>query len=271
MKFPLTVLLLVLLGAAGCAPPVSETAETIEVTTPAASTSPTATIDWFPATSTPSPAPTRDHTATPTPQLGLGELLLADDFSESGNWNVYQNANGSAGYGVDEFTLAVSNPKSYLISLRSRPELSNYYLEVNANPSLCIESDSYGLLLRSPNEWSYYRWVITCGGQTRLERVKDGFAVLVQDWIYSPQIRPGAGSELRLGAWLSGDQMRFYIDGIEQFSARDPVWTSGSIGFFARSEGDTPLTVNFSELSVYAVDSSSLPTRTAVPSISATQ
>jgi len=232
---------------------------------PSASPRPTETIEWFPATSTPTPVPTRDLTPSPTPALGLAELLLSDDFSQSGQMSIYKNSTGSAAYGKDEFTLAVSAARGYLTSLRSQPELSDFYLEVTANPSLCREGDSYGLLLRAANDWSYYRWVINCSSETRLERVKDGYAVLLQDWLYSAQIRPGPEVDLRLGVWLYGDQMRFYIDGVEQFSARDPVFQTGLLGFFARAGGDTPLTVNFSDLIIRAIDPSALPTSTATP------
>lgn len=270
MKRLLSALLLLIIGAAGCAPALSEAELLLETGTPTVTASPTATIDWFPATNTPSPAPTQAVTPSPTPDFGLGSMLLEDNFINTEAWTVYQTTNGSAAYGKNEFTLAVASSKTYLTSLRSQPLLGDFYLEVTANPSLCREDDSYGLLLRAANEWSYYRWVVTCDGQTRLERVKDGFAVLVQDWLYSAQIRSGSETEMRLGAWLAGGEMRFFIDDVEQFSARDPVWTNGLIGFFARAGGDTPLTVNFSGLSVYAVDASALPANTPTPAITST-
>jgi hypothetical protein len=263
-------MLLILVGAAACTPAAIEIAPVVETIIPSLTTSPTGTIDWFPATSTFTPAPTQAITTTPTPELGLGETLLTDNFSEPGQWSTFKNSNGSAAYGKNEFTLAVSTPKGYITSLRSQPILSDFYLEISVNPSLCSEGDSYGLLLRAANEWSYYRYVITCDGQVRLERVKDSFAVLVQDWLYSAQIRPGPEADLHIGVWMYRDQMRFFIDGIEQFTARDPVWTNGSLGFFARAGGETPLTVNFSDLSVRAINPSALPTRTPLGTTSVT-
>ncbi len=267
MKILHAALLLILLGAAGCAPASLEGSLLLATSTVTVTASPTATIDWFPATGTPTPAPTREITPTPTPELGLAEVLLSDDFSQRGQMEVYQKSDGSAAYGKNEFTLAVSAAKAYLTSLRSQPALDDFYLEVSANPSLCLEADSYGLLLRSVNQWSYYRWVITCGGQTRLERVKDGYAVLLQDWQYSAQIPQGPGADLRLAAWMYGSQMRFFINGSEQFRVSDPLFSSGQLGFFARAAGDTPLTVNFSLLSVRAIDPQALPTITPAPTI----
>lgn len=267
MKALRAALLLILLGASGCAPAPIDGGSFLATETATITASPSPTIEWFPATSTFTPAPTREISPTPTPSLGLAEVLLEDDFSQSGAMTVYKNAAGSAAYGKDEFTLAVSAEKGYLTSLRSQPSLGDFYLEVSANPSLCREKDSYGLLLRAANEWNYYRWVITCGGQTRLERVRDGYAVLIQDWLVSPQIRLGPGVELRLAVWMYGSQMRFFIDGVEQFSARDPLFASGAVGFFARAAGDTPLTVNFSQLSVRAIDPQALPTSSPTPGI----
>ncbi len=246
MKGLHAVLLLMILGASGCVPASIDGGTVLATETAAVSPSPSPTIEWFPATSTYTPAPTREISPTPTPSLGLAEVLLEDDFSQSGAMNVFKNAAGSAAYGKNEFTLAVAAEKGYLVSLRSQPELGDFYLEVTANPSLCRENDSYGLLLRAANEWSYYRWVITCGGQTRLERVKDGYAVLIQDWLISPQIRLGPGVDLRLAVWMYGGQMRFYIDGVEQFSARDPLFASGRVGFYARAAGEPPQSTSVS-------------------------
>ncbi|MEN4099067.1 MAG: hypothetical protein ROW52_04035, partial [Anaerolineaceae bacterium] len=40
---------------------------------------------------------------------------------------------------------------------------------------------------------------------------------------------------------------------IEQFTISDPVHSSGTLGLFARSTGDTALTVSFSDLVVTAL------------------
>ena len=44
--------------------------------------------------------------------------------------------------------------------------------------------------------------------------------------------------------------MRFFINDEYQFSVRDPLLASGRLGVFARSAGDTAVTVNFSNLVV---------------------
>lgn len=259
------ILGLLLLGLAACAPVSGQDALPAETATPTPSPTATATIVWFPPTLTPTPFPTRAVTPTAVPQLGIDRLVFSDDFSDRAAWTTFRTTTGSAAYGNAEFTLAVAAERGYLTSLRKSPELADFYLEVTASPSLCRASDSYGLLLRASDDWNYYRWVITCDGRTRLERVRNGAIVLVQDWVDSLQIPPGAPSDLSLAVWMYGPEMRFFIGDIEQFAARDPVWTAGRLGAFARAAADTPLTVSFSDLSVYALEPSAIPTTTPVP------
>ncbi len=261
----LFVLLLLMLGASACVPADESLLTPALTATSAPSSTPTATIDWFPATATPTPRPTEVILPTPTPDLMLGGELLHDDFSETGLWGTFRTTTGNATYGKERFTLAVSAPKGYLVSLRSTPELSDYYLEITASTSLCREADSYGLFLRAGGEGYGYRWVITCDGRTRLERVQDFYATLVVDWVNSPFITPGSPADLRLGVWMAGPEMRFFVDGVEVFEAREPFYTSGLVGVFARASGDTPVTVSFSDMTVYSIDKSALPTRTPFP------
>jgi hypothetical protein len=151
-------------------------------------------------------------------------------------------------------TLAVSETKGYLTSLRKSPELGDYFLEIGASPSLCKGADAYGLLLRATSAPDYYRFSITCDDRLRIERIKHGETVGLTDWT----TRIGPPQPKRLGVWLAGPEMRFFIDDIYQFSAHDPALPGGLIGVFARAAGDTPLTVNFSDLSVRQVESAAL-------------
>jgi hypothetical protein len=62
--------------------------------------------------------------------------------------------------------------------------------------------------------------------------------------------------------------MRFFVNDEYQFSASDPVFTGGVLGAFARSAGDTPVTVSFSDLHVYGLGA--LPTALPSPSVTPT-
>lgn len=243
------VVCLLLLSA--CLPepalPATPTPEPTVTVTPTV----TATVIWFPPTVTPTAIPTRPIEPTEDFRPQVGEKILTDLFVDKTQWQTTSTAAGSVAYGKNELTLAVKQPKGTLYSLRKQPQLMNFYLEIDAQPSLCREGDNYGLLIRSASGQDYYRLLMNCSGLVRLERVKDARFTVLQDWVASGQVPPGGMMRTRLGVAAQGQELRIFLNGVFHFSVKDPVFTSGAVGVFARSAGDTPLTVNFSNLVVY--------------------
>lgn len=246
----LVVLLLAVLTACTAAPVLEEPTPTLE---PLVQPTPTATIVWFPPTPTRTLAPTLEMTPTPDPQPARGVELLVDNFTDEGHWQVGQSTSGSVAYGRSELTLAVREPKAALTSLRDGPDLGDFYLDVTVNVNLCRGPDMYGLLLRAASPDDYYRFLINCNGELRLERIMDGRSLPVQDWISSGVIPSGSPVVLRIGVLASGRDISFFINDIHQFDISDPVIPSGTIGVYARSMGDSALTVSFSDLLVTAL------------------
>ncbi len=253
-RMDLAILLVAMLTLAGCLPAAQPT-PTFRPSPMTISPSPsdTSTVVWFPPTDTPTPLPTQALSPTPDLRPGIGELLVEDDFSTSSPWQTGKSAAGSISIVNGELTLAVSQTKGYLESLRAQPTVDNYYLEVTASPSLCRGMDAYGVLLRASGAQDAYRLLLNCSGQVRLERVLHGTAVPIVDWTISGQAPPGSPGKVQIGVWAVGRQMRVFLDGVYQFDADDPLLRSGSVGVFARSASDTPVTVSFSKLKMYTV------------------
>ena len=44
----------------------------------------------------------------------------------------------------------------------------------------------------------------------------------------------------RLGVYAQGAELRVFINDVYQFSVKDPVWSSGTLGVFARSSATRP-------------------------------
>jgi hypothetical protein len=260
-------LLLFLLVLSACMP-AAAAEPTPVVPTETATTTPTATgtIIWFPPTATLTPMPTREVTPTPELRPGVTDIIVEDLFTDKESWHTARTAVGSIAYGRDELTLAVSSSRGLLISMRSDPLLADFYLEIEADPSLCRGSDAFGLLLRAHSTQDFYRLLINCNGQVRLERIKESKSLPLQDWVPNG-LPPGGMVRTRLGIWALKDELRIFVNDVYQFTVKDPVWTVGQIGVFARSAGDTPLTVSFSRLTVRAVEGgrSPLPTMTPRP------
>lgn len=209
---------------------------------------PTPTVVWFPATATLTPLPTKAISPTPDQRPGLGEIVLRDDFSNPDLWVLARSAEGSIALGKDELTIAIAGEKVYLFSVRRGLVLSDFYVEMTASPTLCRGLDEYGLLLRVSEKQDYYRFTLSCDGQARLNRVVGRETTTPQPWVLSGAIPPGAPSTSRLAVWARGNEMRFFANDEYLFTVRDPLLPSGSLGVFARSSGDLPVTVNFSDL-----------------------
>ncbi len=239
-------------------------APSVEIPTLPATETPlqTPTIVWFPASATPSPEAFATATATPEMRPGLGNTTLSDSFTDGTLWDTAASDQGSASVVNNHLTLAAQS-KVYIISLRHKLSLNNFYAEITAQPNLCRGDDDYGLLIRA-NAVAYYRFSLTCNGMVYAERVRFKNSQLLHESIASGDVPIGPPGEVRIGVWAVGTEMRLFINGHYQFSINDASYASGTIGVFARSAGDTPVVVNFTDLVVQDVTFSP-PTRTPLP------
>jgi hypothetical protein len=240
---------------AACVPPELQATETpLPIPTATAELAPTETIVWFPPTPTRTPFPTREIVPTPDRRPGIGALILEDDFSQAGDdalWQTRRIEGGSTAYGNNQFTIAISEPKISMLSLRSEPALDDFYLEMTLSPSLCRGEDAYGIVFRATDELNFYRLLTNCNGQMRLEKANSGALGIVHDWTASGQIPPGSPLVLKVGVWAHGDDLRIFVNDVYQFGETDTLRGSGRVGVFARSAGQTPLTVSFDNLEIY--------------------
>ncbi len=224
---------------------------------------PTATVIWFPPSATPTaPGGFATQTATPMMNPGIGEILLADDFSDAALWDVAISDQGSAAISRNRLTIVVQ-PGIYLASMRRSFITENFYAEITAHTNLCRGTDNYGLVIRAQGS-SFYRIVLSCNGFVHVERIKNGTKLIIYEAVPSGDAPPGAPGQVKIGIWAVGAEMRLFLNDRFQFSIVDKSFTSGGFGVFARSQGQTPVTVTFSDLIVYDVEYA-FPTRTPSP------
>ena len=223
---------------------------------------PTSTIDWFPASATPTLKVLPTSTATPETRPGIGQELINDDFSDKTLWDTVNSDIASAIIKDKHLTLAVE-PGVSVASLRRDVNLGDFYAEITARIGLCRADDNYGIIIRSTGD-SFYRFILSCNGLIHVERIKSSVRLLLSEPIASGDVPLGAPGEVRIGMWAVGSEMRLFLNGRYQFSVSEKTFPSGAFGVFARSKGDTPVTVTFSDLKVYDVDYVT-PTRTPAP------
>jgi hypothetical protein len=227
---------------------------------------PTATTVWFPPTPTPSALPLQPPTPTPDARPGVGDLLFSDSFDDPAFWNTASSAQASAMLANNRLVLSISEPGPLSIaSLRDQPSAGDFSAQATASLSLCSGADEYGMLFRASGSGDYYRFVLNCSGQERLERVRGGVAYPLLGWLASNDIPPGAPAQVKLGVWAVGREIRLFVNDVYQFSMVDPVFPTGTIGFFVSASGKSPVTISFSDLSVFSV-SYILPTPSPIPS-----
>jgi len=217
-------------------------------------TTSTPTVIWFPPTATSTTPPMVISSPTPELRPGVLGILLEDDFSIADNWLMGDLGKGVIALGINELSLALNQSKGYLFSFRNEPTFDNFYAEITAKPSICMRLDEYGILIRYNSPSDFYRFSLSCDGQVRLDKLIGGTATSPQPWITSASVPTAAPSESRLGVWVSGSEMRFFINDEFQFAVHDRILSRGMIGVFVRSGGETAVTVSFSDLVVYQIE-----------------
>jgi hypothetical protein len=235
-----------------CVTPTADPTPLPPTETPTITSTVTATIDWFPATATPTLRPTQIIEPTPEMRPGVGSLLIDDLLSSGSQWQTGRFSAGNITQVNNSLTIAIQQSRASLLSLEMKNILRDFYLETKVNIGLCKSNDVYGLIVRAVSEDNYYRFLVDCQGYARAERVRDGATTLMQDWTPTG-LPPGAPLDVSLGVWVVGSEMRLFANNAYIFSVKDPVFTEGTVGIFARASGDSPVTVSFSKMAIYLV------------------
>jgi hypothetical protein len=210
----------------------------------------TPTIVWFPPTDTPTAAPTQAPTATLNELPGVTDEIFSDDFSDPSHWQISSSAQAASIIEGNRLILVVRAPGASIMTLRDEPLLHNFYAEVTARTSLCSGNDDYGILFRTASGMDYYRYALACDGTARVDRVRTGTSSPLQPAVPSGDAPPGSPGEVRMGVWAVDNEFRFFLNGRYQFTAYDPLFGKGTLGFFARSSGEKAVSVSFSDLVV---------------------
>ncbi|MCP4143635.1 MAG: hypothetical protein GY755_25670 [Chloroflexi bacterium] len=243
--------IIIFVALAACAP--IQTPPTLAPATETTTPIPSATVQWFPPTSTPTPRLVEISTATPIQMPGLGAKLFSDNFDSESAWNTSVSDQGNVSVSRNRITIAAKEPEIYIFSLRNEPLLTDFYAEIDAHLALCKGDDSYGLLFRANNNASY-RYALSCNGTVRLERMSVSRARPIHEAIYSGDVPPGSPGDVHLGVWVAGSEMRFFLNGRHQFTATDVNLGIGTIGVFAQTAPENKaMTVTFSDLVVQSV------------------
>jgi len=229
------------------------TPEPLPTPTQTAVASPTSTIEWFPSSPTPEQLPTIAVTPTQEFMSEIGEIIFQDEFFSSDGWTVPQTDRGLINITNGEIVIIINEPKSLLVGTLEKPDLQDFYAEITANPVLCTGRDEYGFLFRVFGRNEYYRFALSCDGEVRLDKIVGTGTFVLYPWTRSASVPPGAPSVSKLEVIALQDEIRVFINGDPQFTIVDQGLSLGSFGVYARSAGETAVTISFSDLIVREV------------------
>jgi hypothetical protein len=242
---------ILLLPLAACLP--VQTLEPLPTEIPSLTPSPSPTIEWFPPTATPEPSPRPELTPTQPVSIELGDVIFRDDFQNPEEWTLPVSDRGIVTIRDGEANIIINESNSYLLATRDKPDLTNFYAEITANPILCMDKDEYGLIFRLSGQGYYYRFVVHCDGFIKLEKITPGGPIILAPGMRSASVPVGAPSVLKLAVVAEWDQLHLFINGDYQITVSDFDDFNlqvGSFGIFARADGENAVTVSFSDLIV---------------------
>lgn len=237
------------------APPTATAVIPATVTLPAATA--TATVTPLP-TETPTPA----ATATPDPNLGVGATLYEDRF-DGARWGwTYQDDAVNFSLGGGQLNAVMSRSDAFW-RISSGPDFiraGDQQVRLATRANLCYENDEYGLLFRNTNSagaeqtrFNGYLFKINCGGQARVELLRDSLPSVLLDWTATPAIVAGAPAENTLLVWAAGEQLHFYVNDKHVGSVTDRAFAEGDVGVYLRDRTNGGLSVSFTALTIREV------------------
>jgi len=230
----------------------------------APSLTPTFAFPTLPPSLTPTPPPVM--TSTPDVLADLGELLYREDFSRDRGWALRQAEQESTSLNNGRLTFVVRQPGAIRYVLSPYLPPIDYYLEVQLRTELCSPGDEYGVMFRVAENGDHYRITLACDGSARVTRVLRGTSAALVPPTETFLVLAGAPADNRIGVLLSGDQLRFFLNGLEAFSLRDDTLESGGLGLILHTGNAGQLTVSFDEVVVRALS----PARMASPTAPST-
>jgi hypothetical protein len=188
-------------------------------------------------------------------------MIFEDPFDSNLGWDLGQTEVGGASLVEERLSLAVRRSNSFYFIQSPAPTISDFYLEITVRSELCSEDDEFGVMFRYQPMVGHYRFALTCDGRARVSRVLEAGEIVLVPLTQTYAMFPDQLVDNRVGIWASGNQFRFYINGLEVFSASDRALTFGELATFVRSRRSSQTTVSFDDFLVRSLS----PSPTASP------
>jgi hypothetical protein len=193
-------------------------------------------------------------------------VLYQDNFDNNLGWEIGLSEIGGASFINGRLSLAVRQSNSYYFIHSPAQSMTSFFLEVSMRSELCTNGDEFGVMYRVNNTNEHYRFALTCDGEARVSRLMETGEVALIPITQTYAAFPGLLVDNQIGVWADGNNFRFFINGLEVFTARDGVLKAGGLALFVRSRRGGQTTVSFDKMIARALLPTPIPTSTASPS-----
>lgn len=215
---------------------------------------PTQTAQVIAPTNTDLPLPTATAVV-----INTGETLLADDFSNDGNWGTLTDTDSSVEYESGTLNMQLFRENFVVWSTPNDEDYRNVHLEVTVTTNDTDPTTAYGFICaQQTKSWSFYYLAATPAGEYAIIRATDGeddvFLTGDGKWADSDQIAYKAAS-YRVSADCGNGRLTLYVDGKQIASVTDNTYGTGRVGLFAWSGDEAPSAdVNFDDFVLTALE-----------------
>jgi len=181
-----------------------------------------------------------------------GTVLFTDDFSSQESGWVTWNQNGSyVLYQADGLRFFIEKPN---MDFYSNPGFNfpDVRLEVEAIKIGGPNDNTFGVICRMQDEKNYYAFVISSDGYAGIIKVVEGNYQLINSSTmeFAPSVYQGEAVNY-LVATCQGNELKFDINGVNQFSLQDDQFIDGDIGLIAGSFDEPGVDIYFDNLTVF--------------------
>lgn len=193
--------------------------------------------------------------------LGLGPPTYQDDFEEDRNeW--YLGRDDEISFEIEDGRLVLTAYEAVGDRWRvvNEPALDDFYLEMTVETGEdCSGKDSYGFLVRSPDENdpvidTGYVFGFSCDGHYRYYRMDGGVYTGLANWTPTAQLETGPGQTNTVGVRAQDSTFQIHINEVmvEEFS--DNAYTSGRFGLFVRTVDSPEFQVQVERLAYWLLE-----------------
>jgi hypothetical protein len=177
----------------------------------------------------------------------LGELLFETDFRY---WPDFEQDSGFAQSVDGGYRLQAQ--QYYLWGRSAEARHSAFYAEVKARPEQCPAARGYyGIMFHYQEKDVFRAAVVSCSGRyALLERAGPDRTTTLVEGKLPDEVDPGSGTH-RIGVLAVNNTLKLYVDDYPLVRVDVSDMPTGDIGPYVET-GDSPISVLFTRLSVYA-------------------